>query len=303
MRRSRYLAFGALASLAMVGLGSCDQEPSCKRLHKRMKECGADHGSRLSEADFVKLCEKRRDRPGSRAQIACSKESRCRVFNACLARALARDRQAQLERRWEEVSKAAAAGSFAKAFTFCEVRKDELQGAMKKRCEELPAQALGALTKELTALRDGGRLPENPTRCWELKRVAQRVGPQARRAADDLCVELEVAKQLATTRAEVAEVLGGERPFLTYHCHVLRLKEVVRKVRSPYTEKVQAQLIGLCLKTLGKAILAKRVPTQTRCEVREVYQAIRELGVKDPGLDPLMEQARRHCEPAGQPAP
>ena len=297
MRRLFPVVLGALIHLpALLGQVACDREPSCKLLHKRLKECDADRRSGLTEHDFVKLCEKRRDRPGTRAQIACSKESRCKPFNACLARGRELDRRALLDRRWEEVSQEASKGSYAKAFTFCDVRKDELKGAMKKRCEELPAQALGALTRELTTLRDGGSIPDKIPRCWELKRVAQRVGQKARQAADDLCLELEAARRLIATRAEVSKVLGGERPFLTYGCQLPRLEEVVRGVRSPFTEKVQAQLIEICLKTLGRAILAKRVPTQTACDVRDVYQAIRELGVKDPGLDPLMEQARKHCD-------
>ncbi|MDY0001699.1 MAG: hypothetical protein RBU30_10420 [Polyangia bacterium] len=296
MRRPPRISLGALAALGLLVLGSCDREPSCKLLHKRIRKCGSDQGAGLSEGSFVKLCEKRRDRPGTRAQIACSREPGCKAFTACLARARDLDRQALLERRWEEVQKAISEGGYSKAFTFCDVRKDELKGVMRERCERLPGQAIAALRKELTDLRDRGAVPEKATRCWELKRVAQRVGAEARRAADDLCHELEASRHLIKARKEVSESLGAEQPFLTYHCHLLRLKDVVAKVRSPYTEKVQAQLVELCLKTLGKAILAKRVPTQQRCEVRETFDAIRELGVKDPGLDPLVEQAKKHCE-------
>lgn len=285
-----------LLALSFPGLAGCDRKPSCKRLHERLSKCEEKGKGTLPQDQFVALCERRKHSPATQAQIACSAESGCKAFRHCMGRAKVASAKALLEKRWKEVMEEAARGSYTKAFTFCDVRWDDLGEDMRKRCKEVPREAVAKLTSTISARRDSGEVPLEASLCWDLKRLASRVGAEARKAADDLCEEVEVARRLAETRKQVETVLTSDPPYLPYHCQLPRVEEMVAKVQSSYTKKAHAEVISLCYKKLGKVLFQKRVPDQKRCEVRDLYEAISALGIQDPDLAPWMDKAREQCE-------
>lgn len=287
---------GPLVLTSAFALLGCAAKPSCKQLYERLTKCAKSGTWATNEQRFLEVCEKNKEKPASRAEILCSKETECGPFNACLAKAREQGARALLEKRWKEVEGDLAEGKFTRPLVFCDIRKADLPPDLHAKCEALPRRAVAELTRRIIEARDQGKVPLEGVSCWDLKKLATRVDEAAKKAASDLCVEIMVANQLRETRDAVTRHIGMPRPFLPYHCHPPRFAEAVRKVKSAYTEKARQEMISLCFVKLGKVIFEKRVPDQTRCEVRDLYQAVKTLGFKDPGIDPWMEKAKVLCE-------
>ena len=105
MRRQLALSLG-VAAFALVACGGSgdkdkagDSKPGCKLLYKRYDKCDK---MPLTQKAFVKLCEKMKDRARTKAEIDCSKESKCGAFKKCLKAARRKGRAERMKKRWTE---------------------------------------------------------------------------------------------------------------------------------------------------------------------------------------------------------
>jgi hypothetical protein len=83
MRKTILVVSGALFALILtMGVG-CGDKPSCKLLYKRYKKCSE---MPLSEDAFLARCNKTKNEKRTKAEIECSKKSKCDEFNQCISR-------------------------------------------------------------------------------------------------------------------------------------------------------------------------------------------------------------------------
>ncbi len=300
MRMKLTLALG-IASVFL--LGACggskgedqgtQQKPGCRLLYKRYDRC---QKMPLTEEAFIKLCEKMKNRARTKAEIACSTQAECGPFKKCVKAARQAGRKARMHQRWKEAMAKAKQGRWASVRLFCKVWKKDLDADLKKQCDEMPERAVAAMTKDITAKRDRGQVGFKEVRCYDLKRYAKEAGPDKLRAATTLCKEVQVARDLAKAKAEVAKQLKQPRPYLPYYCGERKLEEI-QKVGTPFANKTLAQMYELCFKKLGKVIFAKKVPKMKfYCNVRTLYHVIQRFQVHDPELDKWMQKVKAKCE-------
>lgn len=286
--------------VALAFVAGCSEKPSCKLLYKRYKDCAKKKSKRadVSESTFVELCEKLKDKDkgGIADEIACSTNKSCDKFNACIKDKRKARRAERLTKRWQEASEKAKAGDYDSAISFCKYSKDDLTDALKKECEGLPEKAIAAMMKDITAKRDKGTVEIKDVNCWRLKSLAKDLGGDKAKAAEALCKEVDLARNVQRTKKEIEKQLSGERPSQPYHCWEQQLAKM-DAIGTPYAKKTKAELVELCYKKLGKVILQKKVPSmRTFCSVKRTYEGIKKYGIKDPDIDKLMEDAKKACE-------
>lgn len=300
MQRYLGLALAAVAGFALIACGSKSDDkkkealkPGCKLLYKKYDECKT---MPLTESSFVKMCEKLKDKPRTKLEIDCATKDGCEGFKTCLKEARKKGRIERMKKRWEKAMAKAKEGKWSSAMVFCDVWKKDFDDAMKKNCEGLAGKATAALMKDISAKRDKGTVNYKEIKCWDLKRVAKKAGAAQLKAAEALCKEVQIARDLKRARKEVDKQMKKERPYLPYQCGFKRLQEM-EKLGTAYAKKVKGELIELCYKKLGKLIFEKKMPKMKYfCTVRGLYTGIQTLQIKDPELDKWMAKAKAKCE-------
>lgn len=289
-------------TVAFAFVAGCSEKPSCKLLYKRYKSCESSKKKLgdLSESTFVELCEKLKSKEKSSIddEIACSKHKDCDKFKSCVKDKRKARRAERMKERWKEAMDKAKKGDYGSALSFCRYRKDDLTDELKKECAGLAGKAFGDMMKDITAKRDAGKVDYKTINCWKLKDAAKAVGPDKVKDAETLCKEVDLVRTMERARKDVQKQLGTDLAYSPYYCEIKQV-EKMGELGSPFAKKLKAELIELCFKKLGKAILDKQVPKmKTYCPsaVKRTYQGIKKYSVKDPDIDKHMEAAAKVCE-------
>ncbi len=294
MRKNVMLLMGLVAVFGLsTMIAGCSSKPSCKLLYKRYKDCKK---MPLTEEAFVAMCEKLKDKAQTKEEIKCSAKSDCGDFKKCIKQAEKKGRAERMKKRWKVAMEKAGKGKYGSAMTFCEVWKDDLSDDLKSKCKGLPAKAADALMKDITAKRDAGKVKYKNVKCWDLKRYAKKAGPAKQKAAETLCKEIALARDVNTVKDSVAKNLKKASPYLPYQCGERQLNKY-RKLGTPFAKKAIKQIINECYKKLGAYILEKKLPKQKySCWVKDVYKGIKKYKITGPKIDDLMKKAAEKCE-------
>ena len=210
MRKNVVLLMGLVAVFGLsTMIAGCSSKPSCKLLYKRYKDCKK---MPLTEDAFVSMCDKLKDKARTKEEIKCSAKSDCDAFKKCIKEADKKASAARMKKRWKKVMDKAAKGKYSSALSFCRVWKDEMSDDLKEKCKGLPVKAVAALTKEITANRDAGKVSHKHVKCWDLKRIAKKAGPALQKKAELLCKEIALARDVKTVKEKVAKALKKGSP-------------------------------------------------------------------------------------------
>ncbi|MFH2008569.1 MAG: hypothetical protein ABI333_18425 [bacterium] len=272
-----------------------ESKPSCKLLFKRYKKCDK---MPLTEEAFLGMCEKMIVKGEGRAktELECSVSKECPEFKKCLKDAQKKSRANRMKKRWMKAKKKAEEGDYGSVMTFCEIWKDDLTDEIKKECDGMAGQVVGKLMKDITAKRDAGKVSYKEVKCWDLKRYAKKAGADALKAAETLCHEIALGRDVKSANESIEKQLKKDSPYLPYQCNK-RTLDKFDKLGTPFAKQQKALLIDACFKKLGKVILEKKVPKQKYgCRVQSVYRGIKEHKISTPEIDKLMAQAAKKCD-------
>ena len=296
---SRILLGGALLLLVGVSASSpgCKETPSCKLLYKRLDKCVDDFA--LKKDKFLERCEKKKNEPFVKIQIACSKHAECDAFEKCVE---AGEKKRTVQRIKKEIEKALAAGKVKDALTTCRFQKKNLTEGLKKKCAEVVSKEYERVKAKMIKTRDSG-VKYGWQNCSQVKELAKELGvPSKVKEAETLCQELTLADGITRVLKKVAEEMGQPKPILPLGCgsEIDSLKKA--EVQTPWLDAQRKKLIQKCYVELGKKVLEKWLATKPRyCfdfSVRGIYKAVKRHNIQDEGLKKLIEQSRPVCKKA-----
>ncbi len=173
--------------------------------------------------------------------------------------------------------------------------------------DTLPRALVTALTEALVAMRDGpDALPEaryrelGYSRCFDLRRIAETLGPEAEGGAKALCEEVTLASDVRAAQTEAEQATQAEE--LPFRCDYT-LEKLAKLEGSNWATERAKLLATACYVGVGKRVLAKRVPGMRHAcdyQVQKVVSGLQRFGLSDPAVDALRKQAEPLC---GGPAP
>jgi len=280
---------------ALVGL-ACGRGDRCAAVLDRQIECAPTEQRAHLKAARERALAECRARAGSDAAVeaealACAELRGCdevrRCGDAIRDRAYARQVMQEIEAALASGERREEALSTCR---FLELRDPGVQ----QLCGQLFAQALARASAELEAIRDRGGPPEG--RCFDLAMIAERVSPDAKARAELLCRQVDAS---ARARAAIAEARKNidtrvhEVPFLC-----ATAVEDLTRIDDDWARARLAEVTRACYVELGASLLPAVVPTmQYTCDfhVGQVFKAVHRFQLKDPGLDPWIEQATAKC--------
>ncbi|MCD6499984.1 MAG: hypothetical protein J7M25_16945 [Deltaproteobacteria bacterium] len=284
-------AVSAMAATALVG---CKDKPSCKLLYKRYNKCEKDFP--MKEKAFLKLCKKMKEKsPAVKEELKCSVKKNCDAFKKCLKGA---KKKAAAARITKEIDKALASKKYGDALSTCKYSKKNLTDDLKKKCADLSASAYKEFLAKATAGRDAGKKKDWKV-CSTLKDAAKAINKTAE--AEAICNEWDMADSIQKTLAKTAAALKKAKVPLPYECDWTAKKLAKIKTPSPWVKKQTKLVVDACYVKVAKKYLAQHLAARYKfCgfQMRGILKYVKQFGVKDAELDPLVAKATAICTKA-----
>ncbi len=283
----------AISAITFLLLGTgCSGTPSCKLLYRRLNKCEEDFS--IEEERFLEMCNKRKNRPRVKEQIACSKHSNCVKFKKCLDEAVRKARIADTEQRIDDALKEE---KYGQALMICRYSKEILTDALKTKCNEIAASSYDQIKNQAAKMLDDGGVDEARFRvCSELKAAAKEIGGEKVKEAEGICQNLDIAGHSHEAVEKAGEALK-EAKTVPFNCE-FSLKRI-EAAGTEFAEKMKEKVIRACYIDLGAAIIEREIPQMKRfCpyQVKTIYNAVKKYEVKDPKIDDLIEKVKPLCE-------
>lgn len=279
------------ATFLMLSSG-CSDTPSCGLLYKRLTECEEDFA--LEEEKFLDMCNKRRNRPRVKEQIACSKHSNCVKFKKCLDDAVRNARIRDTEQRIEEALKEKR---YSQGLMICRYSREILTEALKTKCNSIAKLSYWEIRDQSANMLGEGGVDEKRFRvCSELKVAAKEIGEEKVKEAEGICQNLDIASHSQEAIEKAREALKDAKT-VPFNCE-FSLKRIAA-AGTEFADKMKNKVIRACYIDLGAEIMEKEIPKMKRfCpyQVKMIYNAVKKHRVKDPKIDHLIEQAKPLCE-------
>ena len=296
-RNSYVLGSGLLAfTMGALSVPGCGEGDYCAVVFNKMVECAPAEQKALFEGlkDLtLKECRDKKDRDPEleKSELECAKHSSCDDYKKCMD-ALSDAKNAKKTKK--EIETALATGErLDEALSACKFYDIKDEGA-KQLCGALFTKTIAAATADLRAIRDQGGDPEG--KCFDLTLTAEKVSPEAKATAEALCKEVDASRRASEAIAKAKAHLEAKTHEVPFECGTA--VDDLDKIGNDWSRAKLAEVTQSCYVDLGNIILPAMVPTMKYIcdyQVEQVYKNVKKYSLKDPALDPWIEQAAAKC--------
>ncbi len=296
----RRVIFLSILAVIVMGLSACSKS-ECEKFYDMLVECEGK-GEAGDKAEFVKDCEKDKDKEDSKAILACTKHSKCDEFKGCLEKVFEQEAKKYMEERAKEdikdIEAAITDAKWTETPTGCYLLEDDdTPAGIKEACAKFFEAAHVGLTTQLTEARDNStKLEDRHTMCFRLSDAAEKTGKD-KAAAETLCKEVDLAAVIPEIVAEVDTFIGEKKAEIPFNCtyNIDRLAEL----ESEWAKGAAQELAKKCFLQLGQVVLDTHVPgMKYSCNfhVKKVFEAAKKFNLSGEAFDARIEEAKALCD-------
>lgn len=292
-----------------------------------------------TRSEFIAICKAsmRKHKDEIEEEAKCAKEPTCEEARACKEKASeARYAKKQVKDIGENVAKAKWEDAFSdcrylpeephpdllaaceKVFTegmpalVAGGKAEDVRSAcsysedLKKKAPSFAKACVGVMSAELEikkkaaiAARDAAT-DDHYMQCSELRSVAEGVGEEAKKEAETLCSEMQIASSAKQALTEARASIDAKRSEVSYYCTSALDSLAVLEPKTDWAKKTTDELIKVCFLEAGKVIseveLASEYPycSYSLTQVRDAISKYSLTG-KDPEFDKAIAKTDKIC--------